>query len=557
MKINTAYFKEKGSFFKVFIFFVSWGLVGFGGPSWSPFLGVFSSCIGLALFWLILKEITPYKTKFLISLFWFFCIQLIQLSWMSSLEYQGKYILIVYLLLSLALGAQFAWLSLYVPTDKKDFTFSKIMALCGFWVLLEWGRLFFMSGFPFNPIGLSLSSTVLGRQGASLAGVYGLSFWVIMTNLLGLKMLYTREKKAAFVWLILAIAPYLYGIGHLSYHLPKSQKANSLRLLLVQTALSPIEKTGMKGYENMMPPIEQWAAIFSYLSSYRDQKHDLIVLPECSVPFSESYKLYPENEVKSLIRFYFKEKGEDVFSQMGHEEILDNLAISQFLARFFKAQVLVGLEHFVESDSNEDLAYASCFCVHPDGTYEVYDKRILLPIVEYLPFQWCKDLAKKYNIHGWYEQGKSSKVFQGVLPFSPSICIEELYGSLLRKNRLLGAKLFVNLTNDVWFPNSKLPKQHFEHGLIRCLENGVATARACNTGVTGVIDALGRPVSIFGGFTKDNQWQKGALSVFISSYFYNPPFLFYGNHFIVLLSFCSLIIHGLKSKLKYKLSLQS
>ncbi len=194
MKTNFLHFKEKVDFFKVFIFLVSLLIVGFGGPAWVPFLGVISAGVGFALFWVVLKGICSSKVKFLISLLWFFGVQLICLSWMSATEYQGQYIFIVYFLLALALGLQFAWLSLYVPMQKKEFTFSKIMALAGFWTLLEWSRLFVMSGFPFNPIGLSLSSTLVGRQWGTLGGIYGMTFWVIFTNLCGLKMLISKEK---------------------------------------------------------------------------------------------------------------------------------------------------------------------------------------------------------------------------------------------------------------------------------------------------------------------------------------------------------------------------
>ena len=78
---------------------------------------------------------------------------------------------------------------------------------------------------------------------------------------------------------------------------------------------------------------------------------------------------------------------------------------------------------------------------------------------------------------------------------SPSICMEEMYSFIVRGGRLLNADLLLNITNDGWYPNSRLPKQHFDHGRIRAVENGLPLVRACNTGVTGAVDALGREIA--------------------------------------------------------------
>jgi apolipoprotein N-acyltransferase len=65
----------------------------------------------------------------------------------------------------------------------------------------------------------------------------------------------------------------------------------------------------------------------------------------------------------------------------------------------------------------------------------------------------------------------------------------------MRKSRLKGAEMFVNLTNDGWYPDSRLGKQHFDHARVRTVENGVPLVRACNSGFTAAIDCLGRVVT--------------------------------------------------------------
>jgi apolipoprotein N-acyltransferase len=52
--------------------------------------------------------------------------------------------------------------------------------------------------------------------------------------------------------------------------------------------------------------------------------------------------------------------------------------------------------------------------------------------------------------------------------------------------------LLVNLTNDVWFGPTRAPYQHRGLAAFRAVENRVYLVRVTNTGLTSVIDALGR-----------------------------------------------------------------
>jgi apolipoprotein N-acyltransferase len=60
----------------------------------------------------------------------------------------------------------------------------------------------------------------------------------------------------------------------------------------------------------------------------------------------------------------------------------------------------------------------------------------------------------------------------------------------------MGAELFVSVSNDAWFPHSRLARQHFDHGRIRAVENGAPMLRSCNSGITCGIDAFGRTVQV-------------------------------------------------------------
>lgn len=534
--------------------------VAFGQPVWSEGLGLVVAIGGFACFWKALLDLPNFKERFCIAVGWYAGIQIVQLSWFLSHPY--FYIYGVILICAWLMGIQWGLLAIWIkPQIFQHFRY--LLALAGLWTLLEWSRLFWLSGFPFNPVGLTLSGALYPLQFASIGGIYGLSFWVILTNLLFLRAWLQPKSWLKWVVLILFILiPYVFGWGHIYFHEQAlSRQPKTLNVVLVQSAL-PIEESlsFQTAEEARQFVLSEWRHVLSTLQKQMGQIIDLIVLPEYLVPYGTYHHVFPIEEVQSLFLDLFGNVLKALPTQdspyielfwtgQGKRWLVSNAYFAQTLANIFQAHVVIGLEDSTYVNQHKVASYSSAFHFTPgsDQLPKRYEKQILVPMGEYIPFVWCRQLAAQYGITGSFTCGTEAKVFNGPVPFGTSICYEEMYGHLMRKNRIQGAELLVNLTNDGWYPQSRLPKQHFDHSRLRTVENGIPLVRACNTGITGAIDSLGRIIGVIG---KENlQVQKVADSICLNVplYHYQTFYAQYGDFPIV--TFCVLcLLIGIKRK---------
>lgn len=100
----------------------------------------------------------------------------------------------------------------------------------------------------------------------------------------------------------------------------------------------------------------------------------------------------------------------------------------------------------------------------------------------------------------------------------------------------MGAELFINVTNDNYYPFSRLPEQHFSHARVRAVENGVYLLRACNTGVTAAVDQFGRVVARLGDGRKESEMLQGVLTVAIPQESHKTLYMLWGDAGIIALA---------------------
>jgi apolipoprotein N-acyltransferase len=127
-----------------------------------------------------------------------------------------------------------------------------------------------------------------------------------------------------------------------------------------------------------------------------------------------------------------------------------------------------------------------------------YDKIVLMPFGEYIPFSWLFPSLKELSPNtGDFQAGAGPVVLRvsdrarvGAL-----ICYEDLLSGHVRQTVAAGANLLVTMTNDAWFGHSAALHEHDSLALWRTVENRRYLVRATNSGLSTVTDPLGRTVA--------------------------------------------------------------
>jgi apolipoprotein N-acyltransferase len=142
-----------------------------------------------------------------------------------------------------------------------------------------------------------------------------------------------------------------------------------------------------------------------------------------------------------------------------------------------------------------DEYYNSALLFRADGSLAgQYKKMHLVPFGEYFPLRSIlSPLANWLGIED-FNRGTEYKVFtlNESQRFSALICFEDTVTKMGRKFAQNGASLFINVTNDAWFKESKASSMHFQSSVFRTIENRKGLVRCANTGVSNFIDPTGR-----------------------------------------------------------------
>lgn len=385
-----------------------------------------------------------------------------------------------------------------------------------FWTVLEFGRSYAMTGFPWSSLGYSQYKFLAFIQVADITGIYGISFLLVAINGAFADALLLKHRRlerplysliptiGGFVILFIALlATFSYGL----YKLNQKRDGFNIRTAIIQGNIEQDKK---------WDPEYQNAVINTYqelsLAASRDNPH-IIVWPETSVPF---YFVRDREFTENLVSFQKQLNSYLLFgSVLAKEQKTDDSKKAEI--RHTNSAVLL--------DKNGNVSY-------------IYDKIHLVPFGEYVPLRKLLFFVDKLVVGvGDYIPGDS--YIKAVTPFGSFgtlICYEILFPGLVRKFYVRGGDFIVTITNDAWFGKTYGPYQHFSIAVFRAIENRKPVIRAANTGISGFIDSSGRII----GTTK--LFDRTFLVKDIKTDRTLTPYTKYGDIFLYLCIVCSVLL---------------
>ncbi|MDP1854162.1 MAG: apolipoprotein N-acyltransferase [Candidatus Omnitrophota bacterium] len=452
--------------------------------------------------------------------------------WLGTIYWLTYVTLAGYILLFLYLALYFGLFGLIIRSYKLEVISYKLFFIPAVWVVLEYIRGHFLTGFPWTLLAYSQYKNLPIIQITDITGAYGVSFLVMMGNvLIWLIISENRKQKtenrkinfSSFFICPLSSALCLliaFGYGYYKLNSPLVLRPSSLiRISVVQPNIPQELKWSPVAKEDIVKKY------FRITQEALKDSPDLIIWPESAV---QDYLVI--------------EKG--------------GYANADYLADFtqeINKPLLLGM---VGLDSQN--FYNSAVLFSQKGEIvQRYDKLHLVPFGEFIPLRAALPFLEVVVPIGDFTAGKEYVVFEASNQnpetrnkFSVLICFEDVFPSLARNFVKNGANFLVNITNDAWFGDTSEPFQHLAASVFRAVENRVSVVRAANTGISCFISPLGEIKTA----VKDMRGKK----TFIDGYISDTVFLGDGNSFYtrfgdVFALFCFIVIGcGIIMKVKSK-----
>jgi apolipoprotein N-acyltransferase len=343
----------------------------------------------------------------------------------------------------------------------------RILTLAAALTASEWLRGHVLSGFPWNAFGYALTGPLALAQSAAVFGIWGLTF-IAVAVFASPAVLADEVKGWRFTPVFAALAALLaltvFGV--------------------VRLALNPIETVAGVRLRIMQPNLQQDVK-FNYSAKNEVMRHYIDLSERITGPGAGlggiTHLIWPESAFP-----FFLTREPDALAAIAKMLPASTVLITGAARAAEPAPGVPGLR-----------AYNSIYVIDHNGSIvSIYDKLHLVPFGEYLPFQTFLErlgLMQLTKVQGGFLTGERRRriAVPGGPDMLPLICYEVIFpGEAVPRGERPGWLL--NVTNDAWFGISSGPYQHLQQARVLAIEEGLPLVRAANSGVSAVIDPLGR-----------------------------------------------------------------
>ncbi len=341
--------------------------------------------------------------------------------------------------------------------------FYRVLLLAACLTLSDLVRGHVLTGFPWNAFGYTVSHSLTLSQVASLVGLYGMTFLVVVVAAAPAVLADPRPLRsrltavAAAALVLVAVA----GFGTVRLMTTETEYAD-LDIRIVQPAIDQQDKwrPELRG-EIFQTFLDMTQAPLG--GSARVGQSRLVVWPESAVPFLLTQEPGALRAIGSVL-------GEG----------------SELVTGAIRA----------ETGPDGPAYFNSVYVIDSNGTVGgVYDKVRLVPFGEFVPLKSLMEEIGITSLAGplqGFEAGYQQRVLRssGTYGFLPMICYEAIYpGRYAAADN--DVSFLLNVTNDAWFGRTPGPHQHFAQARLRAIETGLPLIRAANTGISAIVDGKG------------------------------------------------------------------
>jgi apolipoprotein N-acyltransferase len=333
------------------------------------------------------------------------------------------------------------------------------------WVACDFARSSLGLRSPWCRVGDAFVGWSTLRQLASATGVYGITAFVVLVNVVVLELaLFVRAAaggKARTHWRELAAVAGTAGLCALSIYGYAQQRAEALESNRVTDTLRVALVQGEKP-SDLSPAVRRRDAL-RHLRRYAGLTRealasgevDLVIWPELALSTSPVDRSFGP----PLVSF------------------VESISVP----------VLLGAPRY-ESRGEDRHSFNSVFLLAPGGGLEHYDKMRLLPFSERPILGDRVDATPGDGSLTAYTAGCESGVIRWAGPtLGVLVCFEAVYPEAARALVEGGSRLLVNVANDGWFRGRGGEEQHLQQVIFRAVETGLPLLRATRTGITAMI----------------------------------------------------------------------
>lgn len=356
-------------------------------------------------------------------------------------------------------------------------------ALICFWLAYEYLHQTWDLSFPWMNLGNGFAGMHSVIQWYEFTGVYGGSYWVLMSNILIFETYLAfkgSHKTTKHHWqLVLRSALHIIipMVISLFMYYQYREKPNPANVVVVQPNIDPYAKF------SSLAASEQVATLIRLSDSLGQPNTEYFIWPETAIPeYTNEATVRTDPNYKLVGQFLTKYKNGNVLSGISSYAIFDSMVSPS-------ASFDEGLGAYVDK-------YNAAIQIENSPKVQFYHKSKLVPGVEQIPFSalsFLQPVFAGFGGGGSYGSQPKPSVFysQSGIGAAPVICYESIWGEYVADYVQQGAQFIAVITNDAWWGNTPGKDQHLLYAKLRAIETRRWVARSANTGISAFINQRG------------------------------------------------------------------